>query len=77
MKKRIHRKNRDRAEWANVGLEEFMAETGLMQIDGLDTIIGDFLADLMHLCNIEKLDWNEILRQAQAHYDYELTNPND
>ena len=68
------KRNAERAEWALVAVEAFASETGLdtdEDADGLDTAIGDLLGDLMHLCDVEEIDFGRVLDTAQHHYDCE------
>ena len=63
--------NRDRASWARDGLMQFAATTGLDR-DDLVTQTGDFLADLMHLLNLEGYDFEELLARGREHFEAEL-----
>lgn len=38
-----------------------------------ETTLIDFLADLMHLARLSKLDWDNALRIAENHHHEELT----
>ena len=59
--------NDDRAGWAAVGLGAFARVTN-MDTAGEDneTILGDFLADLMHFCEREGIDFENTLTGARA-----------
>lgn len=59
--------NDDRAQWAKVGIDAFAKETGLDN-EELETAVSDFLADLMHFCDQEKIDFNLCLSRGQGHY---------
>jgi len=65
--------NQDRAEWARAAVDAFRAETGLDDGDGMDTAIGDLLADLAHLCDVEGLDFANLLARADDHYTAETS----
>jgi hypothetical protein len=75
-KKRVHKKNQERASWAMIAVQSFQDETGLTG-DSLDTAILDLLGDLMHLCDVEGISFESCLERGKWHYDYELTSPND
>lgn len=78
-KRRVYGKNRDRAEWARTGLSAFLAEVGSNGDDresfGID--VGDFLADLMHLCDLEGVDFDAALENGRWHYEYEVEQKGD
>jgi len=59
--------NEDRASWAQQAVAAFAAAIN-MEDEPLDTVIGDLLADLMHLCDNEKLDFNILLSRAQMNH---------
>lgn len=40
--------------------------------DGLDTVISDLIANLMHLANQEDIDVDRCLERAKMHYDAEI-----
>jgi hypothetical protein len=56
--------NHPRAQWAKTALQEFMAQTGAENEDGLC----DLLADLMHPCDRETFDFEAALDRARGHY---------
>ena len=67
--------NKDRANWAFVGVKAFAEETGLdiaPEADGLETAISDFLVDLLHLCDVNELDFAELESRALRAYRDEL-----
>lgn len=67
--------NYDRAEWALQGLRGFVEETGQsFDEDGYEEIIGDFLADLAHLCDRKGICLQERLAAAEYHYSEETDN---
>lgn len=63
--------NEDKADFAHHAVRTYMKATGLTRADGLETAIGDLLADLMHLCRIESVDWDFLVLQAKAHFNEE------
>lgn len=64
--------NDDRADWAQSALNTF-AEVTAMDTAGEDTetIIGDLLTNLMHLCKREGIDFQRKLTGAEINYDAE------
>jgi hypothetical protein len=38
----------------------------------LQTDMTDFLADLKHLCDRSKIDWNDVLKMAEWHHKAEI-----
>ncbi len=63
--------NKDRAKWAMAAVQTFADVTGLdtaSEADGLETTITDLLADLMHLCDANGLQLQELLERANRHY---------
>lgn len=67
----MRKKNIERAGWARVGIDAFAKKTGLTKADGLETMIVDFLGDLLHYCDLEGLNYEDLIRQARANYDAE------
>ncbi len=65
--------NGERAGWAHEAVKTFQKETGLSDVDGLDTAVGDLLGDLMHLCDRESLDFSELLEKGQHYYESETS----
>lgn len=59
--------NERRAEWAAVALSEFRRETGA----DIGDAASDLLADLMHWCDRNEQDFEEELRRARMHYEFE------
>lgn len=64
--------NEERAGWALVAVKAFAKRTGLGTEDGMDTMISDLLADLMHLADLEELDWEDLVRRGDGHYQAEV-----
>jgi hypothetical protein len=79
--------NGDRAEWANVALDAYAAQTRnnpqeqSVSVDNPDDpdekenaeeVIGDLLSDLHHLCDQWGIDWEGRLETAAMHYRDEV-----
>lgn len=70
--KKVVGMNAERAKWALAALETFSKETGVkVEADGLETVAGDLLGDLMHLCDQKGVAFSDILESAQRHYEVE------
>ncbi len=66
--------NADRANWAYHSMMHFAEQTGLVasgDSEDLDLVVRDFLCDLMHLCDAQKLDLAELLLEAEGNYEDE------
>jgi hypothetical protein len=64
--------NHRRAATARVGLLAFARAVGLDEKnDGLETIIGDLLCNLMHFCREKNLDFHALLEHAEGHQNAE------
>jgi hypothetical protein len=66
--------NDDRALWAEAAIRTFQEQTGLKDVDGMDTAVMDLLADIGHFCDRHNLSLSGLLHRAKMHYDEE-TNP--
>jgi hypothetical protein len=77
-------RNADRAQWAAFAMTQFATVSGAgedLQADP-ETVLVDFLADLMHWCDAQRanygfqaaLDFESALRLAQGHYQEEVSN---
>jgi hypothetical protein len=64
--------NEDRAEWAAVACQAFAEITGLDMEEELPEIIGDLIADLMHLANQQGMCPEGRLENARMHYEAEI-----
>jgi hypothetical protein len=42
--------------------------------EDLETSIMDLVADIMHLCHIKKIDFNDIMEKAKSHFQEELVD---
>jgi hypothetical protein len=64
--------NTNRADWAEQALAEFSRITGLdfIEPDAPERVeaVTDLLADLMHWCDGEGLDFEHVLLNARHHY---------
>jgi len=61
--------NEDRASFARYGLDAYQENKEGPELDEItETLVEDFLADLMHLCDEEKIDAHRALSVAQTHY---------
>ena len=62
--------NEDRAGWANTAVTAFaeaVRETDMLDEEkGL--VISDLLCDMMHLCDMEEIDWDRCVVRARGHY---------
>jgi NTP pyrophosphatase (non-canonical NTP hydrolase) len=64
--------NEDRAGWAEVACEAFAEITGQDIENDLPEIIGDLIANLMHLANQQGMSVEDRLENARMHYDAEI-----
>ena len=65
--------NEQRSELADRTLRVFMQYSGC---DG-ETALTDLLADLMHWCDEQGLDFETELNRADEHYTHEIEHPED
>jgi hypothetical protein len=64
--------NDERAAWAAVGIAAFARVTDMDKAgEDTETIIGDFLTDLMHLCEHTGIDFDSKLDGARQNYEAE------
>lgn len=69
--------NADRADRAQFALEWYADRAGADPNDeGFDTLARDLLADLMHFCEREGIDFEGNLEIARMHFDVELEEEN-
>lgn len=65
--------NQQRAQWAETALRAFCEQTGqTIEDDGFDTVVYDFLCDLMHLTDRHNVRFEHLLERATDHYEYEV-----
>lgn len=63
--------NEDRAEWARQGLLAFGRACGLDRsgdIEDIQLVMGDFLTNLLHLCDLEKIELEDVLDGSYETY---------
>lgn len=60
--------NERRADRARAALEAYAAARNE---NGDESHLRDLLADLMHYCKAERVDFNRALATAQMHFEYE------
>jgi hypothetical protein len=73
--------NRDRANWARTAIDVFRDVChGSMNDDGspdIEEAVGDLIADLMHVCDQEKVDAFKCVKNGVSNYVAEvLDDPN-
>jgi hypothetical protein len=66
--------NIDRAGWAETALKAFEKVTGS---DAKEEGVRDLLADMMHYCDVNDIDFANELRVATDNYDEEITEEQD
>lgn len=65
--------NLDRAGWAMAAVDTFAEKAGLDSAgEELETKVGDLLANLMHLCRINKVDFEQALHTGRMHFEAEV-----
>lgn len=66
--------NRKRDRWSRLGLKRYLKARGGIETmaEDAESVIGDFLADLMHLADRDKIDFEYCLRLAYLHYASEI-----
>jgi NTP pyrophosphatase (non-canonical NTP hydrolase) len=69
--------NEDRAAWAEVACEAFAEITGQDMEDDLQEIIGDLIANLLHLANQQGMCAEERLENGRMHYEAEIAEEED
>lgn len=65
--------NDERAQWAHEGLKTYAAATGMSIEVKPDDAASDFLADLMHWCDRNGQDFEQLLARGRNHYSAETT----
>ena len=71
--------NADRAEWAEKAIKVFAVEVGEdsdLEADP-ETVLSDLIGDLMHYCDIRKVDWYEALRRGTNYHSEEVEEEED
>lgn len=74
---RTHAMNAERAGWAEAALREFERQCMCGAGEDDATIMGDLVADLMHYCAQNNLDWAAILATAGSHFEFEAENEDE
>jgi|688.fasta_scaffold109655_6 hypothetical protein len=69
--------NEDRAAWAEVACEAFADITGQVMEDELPEIIGDLIANLLHLANQKGMCPEGRLENGRMHYEAEVAEEED
>lgn len=68
--------NSDRADWAQVAVEAFAAETSQDTSGDLaedkGQVIGDLLCNLMHLCRQDNINFEECLSNGRGNFEFEV-----
>jgi hypothetical protein len=64
--------NVDRASWAEAACEAFANQTGQRWHVEPEDVMGDMLADLMHLCMQKGLDFAKLLERGREHFKAEF-----
>jgi len=67
-------KNADRAARARRLVNLYRKEVGHEGSEELYTSVGDLLADLRHLCEVEGLDWDEVDSDGETNFEEELAD---
>ncbi|MYM92498.1 hypothetical protein [Duganella vulcania] len=66
--------NASRAKWAQAALDTFASQTNMDKAgEETGTILGDLLANLMHLSHQQGLDFSVLLDTARGNFETELT----
>jgi len=63
----------DHADLAMTAVQAFGNESGQDPLMELDACVGDLLCNLMHLCDLNGLDFTELLEGAERNYARETT----
>lgn len=63
--------NSNRAEWAENALRSFEQEVMAGANEDDETILSDLLANFMHFCQREGLEFNKLLATAYMHFEEE------
>jgi hypothetical protein len=63
--------NEERADWGREACETFAESVRMDMANDLPTIIGDLIANLLHLADQEGLCAESVLRTATMHFEAE------
>jgi hypothetical protein len=69
-------KNHQRAIHADIALETYSLKTGCVD-EPDETWVIDLLSDLMHMCDRDKLNFEDLLRIARGHYQSEAEHDDE
>ena len=69
--------NEERADWGRGACDTFAESVGMDMADDLPTIIGDLIANLLHLADQEGMCVESLLARAKMHYDAEITEEDE
>jgi len=64
--------NEDRKKWITKTLDAFCTAVDNRMFKGEETDITDLLADLMHFCHSDEIDFKSRLRMAENHFIEEM-----
>lgn len=64
--------NLERASWALKAIEAFGETNGVSYEHEPDSAIADLLADIMHLCDRDKIDFDAALDKGRRYYNAEI-----
>lgn len=65
------RSNKQRASDAAEACQLYGTLTGLDATDELESLIGDLIADLLHLAKRKRIDTDRVIRMGQMHFEEE------
>ena len=69
--------NEDRSDWAAQACEEFASITGQRMEDDLPAIIGDLIANLLHLADSSGMCAETLWLRGKDHFDAEILEEED
>lgn len=64
--------NLKRAIWAKDGIDTYAHAIGLDTADGNATVVGNFICDLMHYCQQNKINFAGCLQDGRMHFEAEI-----
>lgn len=68
----------DRGSFALVVLYHFSSDVGCnLDDEGVHAVMSDVLADMMHLCDKNGIDFQSVIHAAENHYQAELKEDNE
>ena len=66
------RSNKQRASDAAEACQLYGTLTGLSPTDELESLIGDLIADLLHLAKRKRIDTERVIRMGLMHFEEEI-----